>query len=361
MIAVVGDIGGVGSVKIDAGVLRDYVRSVYCAAGVPRGSASVVAGVQVDTDLRGVSTHGTRLVATYVSKLLAGSLNRRPAVTLTYDAGSCAALDADRALGPLAGTIAMTLAVRRARRHGAALVIAGNAGHAGAAGSYPLIAADAGMIGVAVCQTGSASVAPYGTSDPVLGNTALAVALPRGPARPVLLDMACGSVSWGQAHARRREGARLPDGCALDSYGEPTGDPRHAVTLCTFGGAKGSALAIVVELLASAARGALTALAADGEGRALWVCAVDPAHLGIDVSLPNRIEEIAQVLGNARVMRAGQPPRLPGDRAWEATSAGMAGGIPLDDDHVRRLTDAGRQVGIDTELPYSLKTHGRTP
>lgn len=336
------------SLRVDAPVLRQYVAALYRAAGLARGSAGVVARVQVATDMRGIDTHGTRLAPTYVGKLLAAELAERPVFAVTADADASVVLDAGLAVGPLAGTVAARLAIRRARRYGVGLVAVTRAGHCGAAGSFALLAAEAGMIGVTVAETGRASLAAYGTAEPVLGNTALAIAVPRPRGRaPLLLDMACGALAWGKVHALARRGLPLPDGAALDRDGVPTTASDRAAVLLPFGAGKGSGLAMVCSVLAGLGAG----LPAPGNraGRGMLMAAISPDHLNTRIELTDRVEELAAAVAAASPGRGGEA-RLPGDRAWAARTDAMRHGIALDPHHLSVLITAGQRLGLTAAI-----------
>lgn len=97
-------------------------------------------------------------------------------------------------------------------------------------------------------------------------------------------DMATSACARGELEVLRRAGAPLPEGMAVDADGKPTADPTAGLAgaQLPFGGHKGSALSVMVELLAGAMLG--TDLAIDSsEGdhlddmvRGMAVIAIDP-------------------------------------------------------------------------------------
>ncbi|MGW1769416.1 Ldh family oxidoreductase [Streptomyces sp. NPDC002073] len=311
-----------------------------------------MARAHVEADLRGITGHGSRLAPNYLSKIRSGLLNPRPKITVLGDSPACRALDGDMAPGPVAARHAVGAAVVRARRSGAAVATVRNTGHAGALGVYVTWAARHGLIALLAAQTSAASVALHGgTGQPVLGNTALAIAVPgTDPQEPVLLDMAAGAMSWGGVHRRAATGRPLPPGSALDAKGRPVLDPAGAAALLP-AGERGQALAIVLELLV----GSLTAsnpLPVGSEGRGLLCLAVDPRRFGVAAHLAAGVEAVA-----AQVRAEGA--RMPGDRAWASRTRFKTTGIGLDEDDMQALIAAGEghaAVPAAWATPHLIRT-----
>jgi LDH2 family malate/lactate/ureidoglycolate dehydrogenase len=320
--------------RVPAAGLAGYLERLYRAAGMSGDDAAAMADAHVEADLRGIPGHGSRLAPVYLGKLRDGRLSPRPRITPVRTVGACLVADADLAPGPVAARHAVGASVELARRHGTGLVIVRRAGHAGALGTAATRAAEQGLAVVLATPASSASVALLGgTGTPLLGNSALAVALP-GPdfGQPVVLDMAASSISWGRVHHRARTGQALPDGCALDAAGRPARDPREAAALLP-AGERGQAAVIVLQALLAALAG--TAPLPDGtEGRGLLSLAIDPALLGA-AGLAAATETISRAV-------RGQGARMPGDRSWAHRSAVLRDGIELDDADLAALTAAGQ-------------------
>ncbi len=113
-----------------------------------------------------------------------------------------------------------------------------------------------GLIGLA-CVSYLPVVAPFGTHEPFFGTNPLSFAWPRPGKSPVVIDMATAAMAQGEVQIAARDGRRVPAGTGLDRHGMPTTDPREILEGCLlpFGGHKGSALALMVELLAGGAIG----------------------------------------------------------------------------------------------------------
>lgn len=152
----------------------------------------------------------------------------------------------------------MTKAIEMARQTGASFVGVRGGSHFGACAFYTLQAVDAGMVGLAMTNTGP-SMAPWGAAQAYFGTNPLSFAFPAGQHRPVVLDMATSLVARGKIILAAKKGEAIPLGWALDETGRPTTDAQAALrgTVLPAGGPKGSGLAFVVEVLTSVLTGAL--------------------------------------------------------------------------------------------------------
>lgn len=329
--------------RVPSAVLAEYLGRLYRAAGMSSEAARTMAAAHVEADLRGIPGHGSRLAPVYLAKLRDGRLNPQPRMTARHDTGPCLIMDADLAPGPVTARHAAEAAAVRARRHGTGFVIVHRAGHAGALGIAASQVAGQGLAAVVAAPASSASVALLGgTGTPLLGNSALAVAVP-GPVsgQPVVLDMAAASSSWGRVHQRARTGLELLGGLALDAAGQPTRDPRQASVLLP-AGERAQAAAIALQVLLSVLGG--TAPLPDGaEGRLLLSLAIDPARLGITATAIT----VDAISGTVR----GNGARMPGDRAWTHRASALCNGIEIDDRDLAALIAAGHP---DTPAPLKL-------
>jgi LDH2 family malate/lactate/ureidoglycolate dehydrogenase len=244
------------------------------------------------------------------------------------DRGGAVVIDAENALGQVTAERAVKLAVERAKVHGLAAVTVRNGFHFGAAGRWAKAMAEAGCIGVALCNTRPLMPAPGG-ADRVVGNNPIAVAVPTADAPPITLDLALSAGAMGKIRLAEAAGDPIPEGWACDANGVPTTDAAAAIRgmLLPIGGPKGFGLAMIVELLA----GGLSSGAMGSEVQPLYGDPSVPyrcAHffLALDVSAFRDIGDYAAAAAEfaARIRQSrpapGSPPvRVPGDRAPMAT------------------------------------------
>lgn len=239
--------------------LHAFVVRALQAAGAREEDARLVADGLVAADLRGVHTHGVLRTGIYVARLRHGSINAGATLEIVRDHGAVLLVDAGAGLGIAMATRAMDMAIARARRHGVGVVGVRNSSHCGMLAHLVMRAAWQGMVGIALSNA-DAQVAPWGARTKFLGTNPLAVAVPALSEPPVVLDMATSVVPHSRVKAAAAHGEPIPLGWAIDRAGRPTGNAAEALlgALLPFGGAKGSGLSLIVDLLAGPLTGALS-------------------------------------------------------------------------------------------------------
>ena len=144
----------------------------------------------------------------------------------------------------------MAAAIGAARDCGVAWAAVRGTVHTGAIGYYAELAAKEGMIGVGIVA-GVPNMAYHGARGAGVAQSPLAIAVPSKTRGTIMLDMATASIALGKIAQHKIRGLPLPEGAALDSEGLPTTDPEKAVTPLPVGGAKGSGLSLMFELMTS--------------------------------------------------------------------------------------------------------------
>jgi LDH2 family malate/lactate/ureidoglycolate dehydrogenase len=200
--------------RVSSERLRRFIEQVFTVAGAPAADAATVAEVLVEADLRGVESHGSTRVAGYLSMIRLGLLNPKPDVRVLRDSPTTAMLEGDRAFGIVVAKRAMQLAIDKARGAGLGCVTARNVTHTGLVGFYPMMAARAGLIGLAM-NNGPAILPPFGGTTPTYATNPFAAAFPAGRREPIVLDMATSVVAGGKLRLAAKKGGEIPDSCAL--------------------------------------------------------------------------------------------------------------------------------------------------
>ena len=156
--------------RVPSAKIKDQLVSVFQAWGMSEAHAEVTAEMMVETDLRGVDSHGISMLPTYDGEFRNGRLNMRPVFKAVRDAPASALIDADASLGHPVSVYAMNMAVDKCRESGVAVVSVFNSHHFGAAGCYSRIAADRGVIGMVTSATRGVTMVPTFAAEPVLGD-----------------------------------------------------------------------------------------------------------------------------------------------------------------------------------------------
>ena len=238
--------------------LQDFAEQLMIKAGLAAEEAAVFADSLLKAEGRGVISHGLQSLSTYAKRaelgLVAGGV--RPAVE--EDGGSILKLDGRNGQGAWIGSCAMDLCIERAKERGSCFVTVENGNHFGYAAYFTERAAAEDMIGFAVTNS-TAFLPPTGGTRPMVGTNPIAVCIPAGRYRPLVLDMATSAVARGKIVLAKRNGKEIPLGWGLDSKGRPTTDPDEVLnggTLLPMGGPKGYGLSLIIDILCSCLAGA---------------------------------------------------------------------------------------------------------
>lgn len=248
-----------GNVVVRADGLRDFVANLLNAVELPVKDAEIVARILVEADLRGVESHGVTRLHGYIQMVRSGLVNPNPKIAVLRETGSTAVLEGDKAFGMVVAKQAMEMAIGKARRAGVASVTARNMTHTGMVGFYPMMAADEGMIGLAM-NNGPTIVPPFGGKTPTMAPNPISVAFPAGEEEPIVLDMATTMAAAGKLRLAAKKGVPIPEDWATDRHGLPTTDPNEAIQhgwLQWAGGYKGFGIALMVEALSGVLSGGL--------------------------------------------------------------------------------------------------------
>jgi LDH2 family malate/lactate/ureidoglycolate dehydrogenase len=333
-------------------LLVDAVAERFEGAGLSARAARTVAEALVDSDMRGVPSHGVMLVPMYLDRLRAGSVSRREQAEVVSEHGAVTVLDAHHALGQLTGDQAMRLAVERSREHGAGVTVVRHAFHFGGAYRYAVAAARSGCIGIAASNTRPMMPAPGG-AEAVVGNNPLAIAAPAANgAEPIVLDMALSEAALGKIRLAALQQRDIPATWATDAQGRPTTDPEAAIAglLLPIGLHKGYGLALMVDVLTGVLAGGGFGQRVNGLYADVAV-PNDVAHLfvALDVAAFAPPDAFAERLATlvAEVTGADRAPGvervyLPGELAAQRRAAAARDGVTLD----RSTLDALQAAGV---------------
>ena len=320
----------------------DLERLVAAGLEAPETSAEnarCVARALVAAEINGQKGHGLSRVASYAAQARIGKVDGGAVPTAERTRAATVAIDAAHGFAYPALDLAVALLPGIARETGIAAAGIRRSHHAGALGLVAERLAGAGLVALMFANTPSA-MAPYGGTRALLGTNPIAFAAPRRDAPPIVIDLALSEVARGKILAAAQKGEPIPAGWAIDKHGQPTTDAKAALegTLMPSGGAKGAALALMVELLAAAVTGAQYA----GEASAFLddkgpppatgqlIIAIDATALGAADGLLNRVAAMAEEIESEAGVR------LPGASRHASRAEAARNGLRVD---VRVLAD----------------------
>ena len=186
-------------------------------------------------------------------------------------------------------------------------------------------------------------VVPHGAQRPLFGTNPIAFAAPRAGGEPIVFDLATSAIAHGDVQIAARQGQMLPEGMGVDSLGQPTRDPKAILNggaLLPFGGHKGSALSMMVELLSAALTGGNFSFEFDWSNhpgaQTPWtgqlLIVIDPSKTAGN-HFASRSEALVQQ------MRGVGLQRMPGDRRYQERAKSLAEGITLPAAELARLRE----------------------
>jgi uncharacterized oxidoreductase len=317
-------------------------------AGAPQDAARVVMQHLVTASAMGLHSHGVMRIPQYLGEIASGAVDprARPEIARTHPARLAA--DGRRGFGQVAGMAMVEALVPTAGTAGIAMINGTRLGHTGRIGAYAEALAEAGLIGLAVCNGAPSGhwVAPFGGRQGRLSTNPMAMAWPTEGEAPVVADFSTAMAPEGVVRVLRDRGEVAPEGLLRDADGLPSRDPgvlyrvpRGAIQ--PLGGAlgyRGTALALLVEVLTTVLGGQAVD-DAQRQGTDMTLLAIAPqegfAHLAR--GLAEHVRACPPVDPAAAVL-------MPGDR--ERRAAEGARPVRVDPPTWAALSKAAAAAGI---------------
>lgn len=326
--------------------LRAFGSGLFEAAGLPAEDARIVTDGLVAANLRGIDSHGVSRIPMYLTRLRHGVVNPKPAIVVQPVAAAAALVDGDDGMGFLTGRRAMDEAMALAATAGIGVVGVRRSTHYGMAALYVQQAIEAGYLALAFTNA-SPALPVWGGRSAFLGASPLAAGVPAKNAAPYVLDMAMTVIARGKIRLAALHGEAIDPGLALDGEGRPTRDAQAAFEgVCLpFGGVKGAALAMLMDLLA----GVLTGANHGGRVKSLYFDHSEPQNVGhLFMALRRDLFVTAEEFDDRMddfVARAKAQPLaegideilIPGEPEARTAAMRQRTGIPITADVVREL------------------------
>jgi (2R)-3-sulfolactate dehydrogenase (NADP+) len=303
-------------------------------------NAQIVAKALVAAEVDGLKGHGLSRVSTYAAQAKVGKVDGFAEPTSTRPRRALISVDAAHGFAYPALELALAELPKVVREEGVAAAAISRSHHCGAAGHPVERLADAGLMAILLANT-PAAIAPWGGSVAVFGTNPIAFACPLLGRPPIVVDLALSKVARGNILAAKKKGQPIPEGWALDSAGQPTTDPDAALqgTMVPLGDAKGTALALMVELLAAGFTGANFAADASSfldavgspPGTGQLIIAFDATALGGDDALAH-FGKLASAIEDQ------SGARLPGARRIASRQKAAIDGLQIPDELLAEIS-----------------------
>ena len=288
---------------ISVGELTQMVKSAFVRSNVKDLNAEIVADALVKAEIDGKFGHGISRVMSYAAQAKIGKVDGNAEPIVSHTKPGVLSVDASNGFAYPAIKMLTDMLPKIAHSQGIALGGVYRSHHFGVAGHIVEKTADMGMVSLLFGNTPSA-IAPWKGNKALFGTNPLAFGAPTENGEHLIIDLAVSKVARGKILKASQENKKIPFGWAVDKNGIDTDDPKEALkgTMLPFGDAKGSALALMIEILAAAITGANFAYEADSfldangkppnVGQLLII--IDPEIMGSKKRFFNKITSIME-------------------------------------------------------------------
>lgn len=233
---------------IQVNVFKKFIVNILKKLGVRnRFIIEHVSSGLIDASLRGIDSHGVRLLFHYIKAVQSGRININPKFRFIKTSMSTGILDADHTFGHVAGIKAMQYAVKLAKKSGTGHVAVKHSTHCGALAYFAHEASHQDMIGVAYTHATARIKTPNGIR-PFFGNNPMCFTAPMKNEEPFCYDGANSVITFNEIRRYQQLNQKLPKYVAADKNGILTENPNEAEQLVPIGDYKGFGLSMVVDI-----------------------------------------------------------------------------------------------------------------
>jgi (2R)-3-sulfolactate dehydrogenase (NADP+) len=321
------------TVTVSASDLEALAARALVASRTSEQNARSVARALVEAEADGQKGHGLSRLQSYAAQAKAGKVDGYAVPQVHQTRPASLMINAGHGFAFPALDLAIARLPDMARTAGIAAAALVRSHHFGVAGRVVERLAEQGQVALVLGNTPKA-MAPWGGRLPLFGTNPIAFAAPQRGRPPLVVDLALSTVARGRIMQAAQKGEAIEPGWALDESGQPTTDAAAALSgsLLPLGGAKGAALALMVEVMAVALTGANFAFEASSffddkgapPGVGQLIVALDAAAFGGADLFLDRMQDLVSAL------EAEPGIRLPGSRRLAARGKAASGGIAVD-------------------------------
>ena len=297
--------------------LKNFCSDLFKAYGFSTDHAKAIADCLVETDMRGIRSHGTVRVELYLTQLKMGAIRAGGVPKIVKESKTSAVIDGDMAAAAPVCELAVGVVRKKAEEYGMGMVTVRASNHFGPAGYWSNKLAGGDMIGFAA-SNGPPLVAAPASRLAVIGNNPFSIAVPGEDGLNMCMDISAGVMAFGKIHEHRRLNKPFPSESWLDDKGEPTTDPFATDFLkfisLPFGSHKGFCLAVMIEAVTSMLSGG--PVAAEFAPPGVSLDEKNPtSHTFMAIKLDNFLEpeEYRETVKRFKAYLAGVPKRNEGD------------------------------------------------
>lgn len=355
---------------VDWTTITNFVIDSFVGYGIPREDATICADVLLESDKRGIESHGVnRFKPIYLDRIKAGIQNPVTNFEIVKETPTTAVVDGHDGMGQVIGYKSMQMAIDKAKEYGMGMVVVRNSCHYGIAGYYGTMATKQGCIGMTGTNA-RPSVAPTFGVEGMFGTNPLTIGIPTDEPFDFLIDCATSVTQNGKVEYYARIGEPVHPGTIIGLDGGPVeGDAAAALKMIrggtaalttlggigeAMGGYKGYGYAMVVELL--------SAILQDGEyGKALdgkdengkirpyhlghFFIAIDTNHFLGEELCRKKAGEIIRSVRASKKAPGAERIYSAGEKEYEVRLARKAG-VPINESVQKEIIAVRDELGL---------------
>ena len=226
------------------------VLNIFKKYSLSHKHSQICASAIINAELVGSSSHGLSRLKMYCDRIKKELINPKPKIKIKNISQSVAHINGDHSIGFVAADIAIKKAIKNAKKTGIGLVAVKNSGHYGMSGYYAEQAVKKNMIAL-VFTNAPPAIAPHGAIKSLFGTNPICFGSPSGSKAPFILDTSVSMINRGKIRVASRTNSKIPEGVALDRFGNPTTNAMKALegVQLPIAGFRGSGLAWMVDIL----------------------------------------------------------------------------------------------------------------
>jgi len=230
--------------------LKKIIVEIFRKHKLSINHSKICADAIINAELVGAPTHGLSRLKMYCDRINHKLINPKPKIKIKKISQSVAHINADDSIGFVAADIAIKKAIKNGKETGIGLVAVKNSGHYGMSGYYAEQAVKKNMIAL-VFTNAPPAIAPHGAIKSLFGTNPICFGSPTGSKVPFILDTSVSKINRGKIRVASRTNSKIPEGVALDKFGNPTTDAKKALdgVQLPIAGFRGSGLAWMVDIL----------------------------------------------------------------------------------------------------------------
>jgi len=236
--------------------LKRLITKIFIKHKLSKNHANICAEAIVNAELVGAPSHGLSRLKMYCDRINKKVINPKPKIKIKKISQSITHIDANNSIGFVAADIGIKKAIENAKKTGFGLVGIKNSGHYGLSGYYAEQAVKKNLMAL-VFTNAPPAIAPHGALKTLFGTNPICFGTPTSSKIPFILDSSVSMINRGKIRVAARTGKKIPDGVALDKFGNPTTNAKKALkgVQLPIAGFKGSGFAWMVDILSGVLTG----------------------------------------------------------------------------------------------------------